>query len=260
LKELPSVYRGTARIALFPFYNKLKTILQASSGITAISEMYIKWAKEYCVDKKPTAFFYPAIEYDEVQEAFERFRLTIKKDESKLRIIYAGSLASSYDIPTILQAADIVEDQFPGKVQFIIAGTGPQEALIKAKNRKNVTFLGWLGQEEIYKEFFLSHIGLIQHIKGATQSVTYKLFDYLGAGLPILNSLPSEMWDIIEKNHVGFNNKSGDADLLAANIEKFIIDKNLLQLYKQNALNLTSQQGNSKVVYKKLIHFIESVT
>ena len=257
LKVFPSSLQSFAKIPLTPLYRKLDYILKNCTAITSISKQYINWAKTFGTNGKATAYFYPAVQFQEIKKAFTQLETSVKRDEEKIRIIYAGSLSSSYDIPTILNAAEILEKRYPGKTEFSIAGTGPQEALIKEKDLNNVRFLGWLGQDEIYKNFYLSDIGLTQHVKGATQSVTYKLFDYLSAGLPILNSLESEMADIIEKNKVGFNNKTGDADSLVSNIEKFIHDKDLLSKYKKNALKLTAELGDSEIVYNKLIDFVE---
>ncbi|MBD0298632.1 MAG: glycosyltransferase family 4 protein [Flavisolibacter sp.] len=257
LKIVPTPLQGLARIPLSPFYLKLKRIMKNCTGITAISKQYVEWAKAYCSNGKAAAFFYPSVQFDEVKAAFNKLQVTLEKDNSKLRIIYAGSLSSSYDIPTILTAAEILEQKHPDRTEFAIAGTGPQESLIKEKGLKNVKYLGWLGQDEMYKEFYLSHLGLTQHIAGATQSVTYKLFDYLSAGLPILNSLDSEMADIISENKVGFNNRSGDAGELASNIERFINNKEMLASYRENALLLTAKIGDSKTVYASLIEFIE---
>lgn len=259
IKAFPSKIQKLVKLALQPFYNKFQNIIKHSSGVTAISEQYIKWAEQFGLNGKPKAFFYPAIQFDHINQVFQRFEKEGITKGKKLRIIYAGSLSSSYDIPTILSAAELIQKKYPDETEFAIAGTGPQEELIKQTKGSNVVYLGWLGQEEIYKEFYLSHLGLTQHVKGATQSVTYKLFDYLSAGLPVLNSLESEMADIIIKNKVGFHNKSGDAKMLASNIEKFFNDKTLLASYKNNALELTARQGDAKIVYDNLVQFIETV-
>lgn len=258
LKVFPSAFSLFGKMAMAPLYQKLRRIVRDCSAVVSISEQYTTWAKTFANEAKTSNHFYPAVPYDEIRESLNELSL-LQKSSGKLRIIYAGSLASSYDIPTILGAAEILEKKYPGKTEFAIAGVGPQEALIKQKALKNVVALGWLGQKEIIKEYYLSDLGLTQHVKGATQSVTYKLFDYLSAGLPILNSLESEMALIIERNKVGFNNVTGDADGLATNIEKFLNNPALLQEYKQNALKLTEEKGDSKIVYDKLVQFVESV-
>jgi glycosyltransferase involved in cell wall biosynthesis len=108
------------------------------------------------------------------------------------------------------------------------------------------------------EEYYVSDIGLTQHIKGATQSVTYKLFDLLACGLPIMNSLESEMKSIIVDYKVGFHNSPGDFEQLAKNIHLCYEDSALLSAMKTNALQLTAEQGDSKMVYENALHFIEN--
>jgi len=259
LKVFPPAIRTLAQIPLNPFYRKLRRIMNSCSGLTAISNQYLSWAKSFTKGKVESEVFFPAVPFAEITDALQKVSSVHQKDNNKLRIVYTGSLSSSYDIPCILNAAAILEEKFPGKTEFVLAGAGPQEGLIHERNLKNVQFLGWIGQEEMYQQFYLSHLGLTQHVKGATQSVTYKLFDYLSAGLPILNSLESEMAEIIEKNKVGFNNKCSDANELATNIERFLLDKDLLDQYSKNALALTAQLGDGTVVYNKLLDFIERI-
>jgi glycosyltransferase involved in cell wall biosynthesis len=92
-----------------------------------------------------------------------------------------------------------------------------------------------------------------------TQTVTYKLFNYLSAGLPVLNSLQSEMVDIIRDNEVGLSNREGDVGKLVENIERFLQDEALLKQYKENALALTAREGDAPVVYERLVQFLEAV-
>jgi glycosyltransferase involved in cell wall biosynthesis len=259
LKGLPAALRSMARIPLYPFYSTLKNIMDSCTAVTAISSEYIDWIQRFSKREKKSAFFLPAVQFDEVKSAFAGFAKTITRDEGKLKIVYAGSLAGSYDIPAILGAAGILSQKYPGKTMFYIAGTGPQETLVRQKMaiHDNIEYLGWLSQEEMYKIFYQSDLGLTQHTADATQSVTYKLFDYLSAGLPILNSLNSEMAAIITDNHLGLYNKSGDAQALATNIEQFLKDKNMLNAYKENALRFTAEHGDAKIVYGELVHFME---
>ena len=261
LKPLPKSFKWIGNLLLFPFHLKLKRSFKNCSGVTAISNQYIGWAMPYLNKNSLTAVFYPAIQFKQLKEELMKLENTIVKNTGKLRIIYAGSLASSYDIKTILNAAQILNKRYPFKTEFAIAGKGYQEEMVKEKTKMlpNVIYLGWLDQNQINKEYYLSDLGLAQHVKNATQSVTYKLFDYLGAGLPILNSLQSEMVNIIENNKVGLNNLPGDAEMLASNIESFLLDKELLKRYKRNALEYTANFGDSAIVYDKFVQFIETV-
>ena len=162
-------------------------------------------------------------------------------------------------LPTILKAAEILEKEQPN-IHFVIAGDGPQKDIVEAyeQNHSNLEYLGRLPKEKLMEEYYLADIGMTQHIKGATQSVTYKLFDLLACGLPIMNSLESEMKSIILDHQVGFHNEPGNARALANNILKCSANQQLLSTMKKDALALTQKLGDAAVVYSKALDFIEA--
>lgn len=248
-------------LILAPMIARVKSIFKKASAVTAISHQYINWARGYYPQLSQTDCFYPAVQLKQVQNQLAVIGSKVTKDISKFRIIYAGSLASSYDIPTILKAANILEDKYPGKTEFIIAGAGPHAVAVNeyAEKNTNLKYLGRLAKHDLMKEYFLSDLGLTQHIKGATQSVTYKLFDLLACGLPIMNSLESEMKDIILDNKVGLFNAPGDAVCLAANIEYCLTNKIEYEAMRQRAVELTARLGDADVVYENALGFIEKI-
>lgn len=262
IKDVPSGLRSTSKILISPFYSKLKNILSNCSALTSISNGYLEWAMGHTKRSIETACFYPALNLQEVQQKIAAAKINTDKDGNCLRIIYAGSLGSSYDIPTILKAASILDKKHPGRTEFVIAGTGPQSGLIEEKEAElnNLEYVGWVEEEELMRQYYLSDLGLIQHMDNLTQTVTYKLFSYLSAGLPILNSLQSEMVDIINQNKVGLNNMNGDVNALVKNIETFLSDPQILEEYKENAIKLTKSKGDSAQVYSDLLQFVERIS
>ena len=252
----PDSLKGVANTALKPLQLKFKRTLKNLNKLTSISNQYLAWAKEYHpVDK--TECLYPAADFTVINDKVKNAEQVPGFDEKKLKVIYAGSLASSYDIKTILGAADLLREN--KEIHFFIAGAGPQESAIKAymNDHRNVTFLGRLPKEELMRYYAASDLGMTQHIKGATQSVTYKLFDLLSAGLPILNSLESEMKKIIVDNNVGLHNDPGDAKQLATNISYFYDNPEKLKQYKENGLNLAKKEGDVRVIYKRFVDLLE---
>lgn len=249
------------KVLMLPFILKLHRILHQVTGITAISKTYVNWARSKTGNQIPGASFYPAVRFREIQEQLSATSQGARQENGILRVIYAGSLESSYDIPTILRASEILHAKHPGRIQFIIAGKGSQEELIRRamKDLPNLEYRGRVDQQELLQLFSRSHVGLIQHKPGATQTVTYKLFDYLGAGLPIINSLKSEMAEIISENGVGFNHEPGDAGALASGVEQFYSDRKLLREFRENALKYTSEKGDAEVVYGELTRFLEEM-
>lgn len=241
------------------FYLPRKRLAEALEGVdilTSISYQYLDWANQFHPVKEKH-YLYPAADFTAIRQFIEN-AAPVEDGHDTFNVIYAGSLASSYDIDTILQAAERLlgyED-----IHFYMAGTGPQAEKIQSYQERfdNLTYLGRLPKDELMRYYAHSHVGLTQHIKGATQSVTYKLFDLLAAGLPILNSLESEMRDIIVGNQVGLHNPPGDATALQENILQLYKNPDLLLTYKTNGLHLAKEVGDTEVIYKRFVEILET--
>lgn len=237
---------------------RLMESLKKVDIVTAISNQYLDWSSEFFVVPKKECL-YPAADYSAIRRYIDNAK-PLDLPNKKLNLIYAGSLASSYDIENILAAAKQLSAH--EDIHFYIAGAGPKEAFIKKYTSVygNVTFLGRLNKDVLMDYYAHCDLGMTQHIKGATQSVTYKLFDLLSAGLPILNSLESEMKDIIVDNEVGLHNIPGDAEGLAQNILTFFQNPDQLKSYQENGLNLARKEGDTKVIYKRFVDIIEELS
>jgi glycosyltransferase involved in cell wall biosynthesis len=247
---------------LSPLRTGVKKTMQRVSAVASISNQYVDWAKSYHPGIPNSACFYPAIQFRVMQKELEEASEKVKKIPETFTVIYAGSLGHSYDISTILKAAGILEEQFGNRIRFIIAGDGPQKEKVEAyqKIHQNLEYVGRVAKKKLMEYYYLADLGMTQHIKGATQSVTYKLFDLLACGLPVLNSLESEMKDIILENRVGLHNKPGDSQKLADNIQFLYENHSEFLEMKSNAVKLTKQYGDSEKVYAEAIDFIESLS
>jgi glycosyltransferase involved in cell wall biosynthesis len=257
-RYIPKYLQTLAKFFFLPYRCVLSSILKRVDAVVSISNDYINWAVSKSKKRLNTHVSYPSIDLD-------RYVNNIVRGENhfnyqKLNIVYAGNLGISYDIPCILKAAKILEEQFPGKTVFFIAGLGAHVHLINEYETKlsNIKYVGRLDFDELMKLYSNCHLGLAQYASGATQTVTYKMFDYLGCGLPILNSLHSEMWDLIEHNRLGLNNDAGNFEKLAENIS-FFMNKISLAQYSSNATNFTSKHGDNKQVYKDYNEFLNKL-
>lgn len=256
----PGPFKGLSRIVMKPMYSQLQAILKGCAGLIAISDQYVQWAKKYNPQLSRTGTFYPSVPFREVRDKINAFSANHPRKDERLRLIYAGNLGVAYDIPVILQAAEILETERPGATEFLIAGAGHHKASIESYQQQlpNIRFLGRLGYDDLMANYAQADLGLAQYAAGATQSVTYKLFDYLSAGLPVLNSLMSEMATLITKHDVGLNNEPGDAQTLARGIMQYLDTPGMLERQKANALVFTAAEGDNEVVYARIVAFLLS--
>jgi len=260
IKDVPKSLKPLAKILIKPFYDKLRKSFRDASAITAISNGYLGWAKNHHDSSKLTKAFFLAIDVDEVKNETKK----VKKGAlgpRPLRLIYAGSLASSYDIPSILKAAEIIEEKYPNKTEFVFTGKGPQLDMIRQFEQKcnNIEYLGWLSKEELLRQYALADIGLIQHKNSLTQTITYKFFNYMSAGLVLLNSLQTEMAEMVDEYNLGLNNKEGDYKALTENIITYLKNPELLNQQKSNVVEFTYEKGHTKNVYNSLVDFLTDI-
>jgi glycosyltransferase involved in cell wall biosynthesis len=257
---IPKQLRPLLKLFLYPMYFKVYRIFKRCSGVIGISNEYISWAKSYSSLINRTKVFFPSVPYQIIRKKIEQLDGPDKKRGDKLRLIYAGSLGITYDIPVILKAAEQIEKKHPGMTEFIFAGAGHYKDLMLDYIDKyaNIKYLGRLDHNDLIIQYASSDLGLAQYPVNATQSVTYKFFDYLSSGLPILNSLMTEMATLTEQYQVGLNNPPGNVNRLVLNIERFLFDRSLLNKFKQNSLKLAAEKGDSEFIYKDLIDFLLS--
>lgn len=262
LHFLPKRIRGLAKIMLTPHQLISKRLLDNATGVTTISKAYAEWAKSRSSKKEKLNTFiaYPSIDQEDYLQRLKSHDFIKYRAGSKtLNIVYAGNFGVSYDLPCILKAAKWFNDNYPGKTRFLLAGAGHYEPLVKryVGEIPNVEYYGRVGFDKLMELYAQSHLGLAQYREIATQTFTYKFFDYMGSGLPLLNSLESETWQLIEDEQLGLNNKPGDFLKLAENIELFM-NREFLNKHVQRVFDFTNSYGNSKVVYSEYLFFLGS--
>lgn len=249
------------KLVLLPMSFRIRQILKHVNGAVAISNAYCQWAESISPKKINTKAFYPSVNFSEIQKKQYDLKLQQKKTPNNdLHLIYAGSFAISYDIPCILDSAKILFKKYGTKINFHFAGNGfyKNDILKYEANYPNIIYHGLLNSDELQNVFSNCDIGLIQHFGKASQTVTYKLFDYLSAGLVVVNSLDSEMKELIIANEIGLNHSSSNTLELVHCIEYFYNKPLILNKFKENAINFCRENGNSELVYSKLINYLLS--
>jgi len=79
--------------------------------------------------------------------------------------------------------------------------------------------------------------------------VTYKLFEYLAAGLPVVCSLDGEMGEMIRREEVGVSYRAGDAADLARVLGRLAADREELARMATRARRLAEASGDARRVY-----------
>ncbi len=265
----PDSFHGVARniwikrlIKLITYPQKwlVLTGIRNVDFIIGLSQEYADWGKQLKL-KSSTEYLcvYPGVNLDYSREILKKGELQNSyAKEAEVELIYLGSLSDTYDIPCILSAARSLNiPKYMGKIKFHIVGSGNQAQKIKEfisnNELKNIVYHGRLEDSELMPLMSKCDIGLIQHKSDASQSITYKPFTYLGYGLVLINSLWSEVREMIESYEIGFTHHPSNSDELVEIVLKYAENPDLLRVQKLNAIKCATEIGDNTKNYSELI-------
>ena len=259
---------GVGKIALALDFARLTFLLKNADSLVAVSKGYLKWGldkigrpeslfdKVFCLGYKDSSARSPVNE-DESLGVPD----WLKGRENQKVFVFIGTFGVSYELELILEAAKRFEKSGKSDICFVLAGTGENFDLINKKVAmlQNVVLPGWIGQKEINALLKIGYAGLLSYIKDASQGLPNKPFEYLSAGLPLVNSLEGEMVDLINQHGLGLNYLPGDLEGLCACIERIASESSLHNEMSQNAFEFFKKYGDADKIYDEYAEHIERV-
>jgi glycosyltransferase involved in cell wall biosynthesis len=163
--------------------------------------------------------------------------------DGAVRAVYAGTLGENYDVITLIKAAEIL-DRDDVHIQIVVAGVGPLLPLLKNSIRerqlKSLIYVGSLLPQQLPWLYSQCDIGISAYGSASTVAMPDKVYDYMAAGLPIVNSLRGELAELLEAGNIGLPYVAGDAESLVAALRKLTYDRQLRREMAKRSL----QAGN----------------
>lgn len=267
LTWLPRSLHTLGRWILSSEYARLRRILAATHGVTAVSEAYLRWAQPWLNRQLgendqvfPLGYALPS-EAIQLKAANRRrgFLDQHRLSPDQLLVTFLGQFATSYDVETIVEAARLLEKNpaLPD-YQLVLAGSGDKEPAIRrrAAGLRTVTFTGWLEHSDTICLLESSHLALAAYARNAAQSLPYKPFEYMAFGLPIINSLPGELSEIIARQGLGLNYEAESPESLASAIGQLLNDYGQRAACAKRARQLYDRSYSAEAIYAKMSLFL----
>ena len=251
---LPPALQPAGRVVSSPLRRRAVRIVRSAHAVTAISRRYAAWAEALAAPRPvATAVFHPAVQLG----AFDPLARD-PRDGSALRVVYAGALGRAYDLDCVIDCARLLAAE-GAAIEFAIAGAGPERARLerRAEGLANVRFLGWLDAPALARLLAASDLGLACYRRDATQTVTYKLFEYAGAGLPIVCSLDGEMGEMIREAGVGCTYRAEDPADLARVLRTEDAARDDVAHMRGRARAFAEARGDAERVYGAMAALLE---
>ena len=153
---------------------------------------------------------------------------SVKVSDDKLSLCYIGSINNIIDTERICEIVKALDQ--PVDIHVIGEGENTDFFIDSLRRVSEVYYYGAVRDEEKKKDVFNKcHAGINIYKEGLYIGLTTKCIDYFGNGLPIINNIKGDTWDMVEKNKVGFN-----------------IDKNNIL----NGKDIVSARKNNNCIYR----------
>ena len=244
------------KILLYSFERDAETTYRNADGIIGTSEDYTERAFRNRDKNIPAKTVYVGCNLAEFDAGVEKYSDDIEKNKAQIWVTYAGSISTSYDIKTLIDAGYMLRDK---NVHVQILGTGSlKDELEKySQDMDNIHFWGFTPYPKMAAVLSKSDVVVNSFVKGAPQSIVNKVGDYLASGKPMINTLENPVFcKLVEKNNIGINVEPENVKQLAEVIEKYMVNNDK---QGKNARILAKTQFDRKVTYQSIVEIINDI-
>ena len=251
-------------LLFYPLKRDAEKVYSLTSGVIGTSDEYrdIPFLNQKRDVLKETV--YVGNEISVFDREAEQHADEVQKEEGTFWVTYAGTIGTSYDIRTMVLAAEELMKQGKTKIRFQILGDGPTREMLEnlAKERKiqNVKFTGYVPYEQMAAYLVKSDVLINSFVRKAPQSIVTKIGDYLAAGKPMINTCMSpEFRKKVEQDGFGINIEPEDVSELVNAVEWMYENEAERNDMGNRARKIAEEQFDRPVSYGKIEAMISSL-
>ena len=251
-------------LLLYPLKRDAEKVYSLTSGVIGTSDEYRD--RPFLNQKRDVLkeTVYVGNEISVFDREAEQHADEVQKEEGTFWVTYAGTIGTSYDIRTMVLAAEELMKQGKTKIRFQILGDGPTREMLEnlAKERKiqNVKFTGYVPYEQMAAYLVKSDVLINSFVRKAPQSIVTKIGDYLAAGKPMINTCMSpEFRKKVEQDGFGFNIEPEDVRELVNAVEWMYENEAERNDMGNRARKIAEEQFDRPVSYGKIEAMISSL-
>ena len=203
-----------------------------SDALVSECDYYLEVLDNSCAKRYPLKLF-KDISNDEKETIYQMVASHssgIRK--GKLNLCYLGSINNIIDLQSIKNILFALKDHFEVTIH-IIGDVSSKKSLIDIINSAGCELqdYGRVFDEEIKRSILTKcDYGLNLMVTNVQVGLTLKSIDYFAYGLPIINNIKGDTWNLVQNESVGVN-YTGDDKVLVD-----FVENNRIEQYKLNVL------------------------
>ncbi len=183
-----------------------------------------------------------------------------RPDKERLHIAYLGSVNHIIDMDSIVNILEKVNQK--KKVLLHIVGDGESRDIFLQKLRSSgieTNYYGIVYEEEKKKQIFeRCSFGINMMKESVCVGLTMKSVDYFCYGLPLINNIQGDTWELVEQYGIGVNCRQGGAEEWAEKIlEVSETIQNRRELMRRLYEQMFTWQAMEQVLKEKVLPLLE---
>ncbi len=184
--------------------------------------------------------------------------------EGDLMAVFSGTHGLANGLGAVLDAVTVLKARGRDDIKIVLIGDGrlKPELLARAEREglRNVIFHDPVPKARLAGLFASADLGLqcLANIPAFYYGTSpNKFFDYISAGLPVLNNYPGWLAGMIEEKRCGFPVSPNNAEAFADALERAAVDRNALVEMGANAKALARREFARDKLVNRWIDWVE---
>ena len=245
-------------IIFYPMMKKANYIYSHSNEVVAVSQTYVERALSVnkMTNKGLSVFLGTDLKYFDICAA--KYKHEFKDDF--FRIAYIGTLGTSYDIKSVIDAIKMLNKKGLKKIKFVVIGDGPLKNEFEDYSNKigiDCEFTGRLDYPKMVGLLCSCDIAINPIVGESVSSIINKVGDYAAAGLPVINTQNSKEYRcLIEKYRAGLNCENGNSEDLSKKIEFLFKNRKTRKELGLNNRILAEKLFDRNKTYESIVNLI----
>jgi len=178
--------------------------------------------------------------------------------------VFTGTHGQANGLENILSSATIIQQQNITNIKIVLIGQGKLKAALQARAKNlqlnNVIFLEPVNKEKLAQLMARADVGLqlLTNIPAFYYGTSpNKFFDYIAAGLPVINNYPGWLAEFISQYQCGIAVPADDNNALAQALIELNLSRDKLPDMSDNALRLAKEKFDRQVLSEQFVQYIE---
>ena len=250
-------------VLFYPLLRDAEKVYKLCSGVVGTSDEYADRPFKKCRRNIPKVTVYVGNELAVFDKGIADHQNEIQKAPEEFWVTYAGTIGTSYDIRTMILAADLLKQQGYSDIHIKILGGGPLQEELEQLSRElsgNVEFVGYTPYDKMAAYLKKSDVLVNSFVKKAPQSIVTKIGDYLAAGKPMINTCSSpEFRKKVSDDGFGVNIEAEDPAILADAILDLYHNPEKCKTMGLHARKIAEEQFDRPHSYEAIVNLMEKL-